>query len=772
MGQMQNPIVPPPGATGAPGETAVSSTASTPAPKNRVRARERLSALFTWFGFDPPGRWLAILTIFVLVDILVLSWIQVIAYNSYYTFSQDFGSFTQMFYTTTHDHLLLYYTSNIPSGSTGTFMAVHFAPLIFLLLPFYALAPGPATLLVMKIVVLAAGAFPAYGIASRRLGSPRWGLLLGTAYLVSPITMTLNWVDFDLEVFLPFLVLCAIYLLLRRRYFAFLIAWLLALATIETSVPFLLLFAAIALLGSFWGPGVLSKEDRVRERIALSTAVILAVIWLGLAYLVVHSYSPVGGAFGTSYASRYTVLGAQSFLQVLPQAILHPGNAGAALQYQGSDKIVYVLMLLGCFALLPLFGELRYLLPPVAWIALALLSNVQQLYSFGSQYLGYVSPFLFVGAVGGIAYLRPWVAAHLGTPGGPATDVAPSPGGRRRRWTLPRTEDALLPGVVVVAVVVTVGVGNPFLTHPAAGLSAVQFGFPTSDSHAALLDRIMALIPPSAGVLTTDHLFPQLSDRIDAFVLPPTELFSGSNSNNYNTSLNGFMSESNYVLLDYNLDPFPSQLIQGFGTFGGFGVEAAGDGIFLLERGWSGPPLPGFSIPTTTTYTSSGWASHSRGVAVNPSNQTFEYPVPRSVPPKANVTLWNGPVVSKIDPGMYALNVTYLLAPAAVGPLFAVQIVETPIILNITPYLVTSSGHHDSYNSILQPAVTLTSITVFGTSANQGKLSAGTASLSFEVSQLGNVKSVGITSTGGFWVLVTGFTLTWLGPPSNLDLTN
>jgi uncharacterized membrane protein len=758
---------PPPGVTGVREVTPDSPPPEGLVPHAHVGLRGRIDRVFTWCGFEPPGRWLAVLGLFVLLDIVVLSWVQVIAYNSYFTFSQDFGSFTQIFYTTTHDHVLLWYTSNIPSGSNGTFMAVHFAPLIFLLLPFYALAPSPATLLVMKIVVLALGAFPAYGIAHRRLGSPRWGLLLGTAYLVSPITMTLNWIDFDLEVFLPFFVLCAIYLLIRRRYFAFLIAWLFALATIESSVPFLLAFAVLALLGSFWGPRPVVREDRVRERIALSSAVFLAVIWLGLSYITIHSYSSLGGTFGSSYASHYTVLQAQSFLQVLPQAVLHPGPAGAALQYHGGDKIVYLLMLFGCFAFLPLFGEIRYLAPPFAWIGLALLSNTDQMYSFGSQYLGYVSPFLFAGAVGGLVYLRPWVAKHLVSPGGapvaPSLSVSP----HKPRWRLPRTEDALLPGVVVLAVVVTVGIGNPFLTHPVGAFTVIQYGLPSPTAHTALLNRIMALIPPTAAVLTTDHLFPQLSDRVDAYVLPSGETFAPTTS--YTNALNLFINESNYVLLDFTLDPNPSQLMQALGNFTGFGVEAAGGGIYLLERGWNGPPLAGFGGPATVTYTSAEWAdTKSKGVVINSANQTFDYPSPASVPVRTNVTLWSGPVLGKILPGEYELNVTYVLGGARQTPLFAVRAIESVTIVTPITTESTPAGQHYKYNYTQGPSLVVTSTNVTGTGANPRTQTAGTVTLNFEVSQLATIRSIGITTGVPFWILVTGFSMTWLGPPTTL----
>ncbi len=735
-------------------------------PKSRPYSglRNRITTAFRWLGFDPPDRWLVLLGAFVLCDILILCWIQVMAYYSYYTFSQDFGSFNQSFFTTVHNHLLLYYTANIPAGSNGTFMSIHFMPLAFLVLPFYAIAPGPATLLVIKVVALAAGAFPAFGIAHRRLGSPRWGAFLGTIYLLSPITMTLGWIDFDMEVFLPFMILCAIYFLIQRRYIAFLTFWILSLATIETVIPFLLLFILVALLGSFLGPKLLSQSARNRERFALVVALGLAIGWFLLAFLTLRYFSAVGGPFGSGYASHYQVLGAQSFEQVIPQALLHPNLAGAALSYQGSNKLAYVVLLFGCLAFLSFLGELRYLVPVFGWIALALLSNTAAMYSFGSQYLGYVSPFVFAGAIGGIAWARIQISGRA------VVSTTQPPDGRStarlRHWRLPRADETLVPGVLVVALVVAVAIGNPLLPHPAASLSSIQYGLPSPDAHTKLLDRIISLIPPTASVLTTSHLFAQVSDRPNAYVLPTAQSYAGTNS--YVGALDQFINDSNYVLLDFTLDGYNSQVMQGLGNYSGFGIEAASDGVFLLLRGWTGPPLPGFTTPNTVTYPASSLAfTSNKNLILHQSNGSFEYNASKA---SKSVTLWIGPSVNRVVPGEYNLTVTYRLDPSTTGPLVRLRATETPLTVTPVQYLNTSTGHHYTYS--FQRSVNQTLVGPVNLTASQGlhQMESGAVSITLDVSQLMNLGYSGLTVAGtAFWILVTGFSLTWVGPPPSFD---
>jgi uncharacterized membrane protein len=759
-----DPRVPPgasfsPGQSGGPvaGAGAFSPTPNEPAPAESLapdppRRRSSLDTVFDAMGFERPNRWLGFLLMAILVDAAVIAWLQVQAYNAFYTFSQDFGSFNQSFYTAAFHQQLFYYTSNLPAGTGGTFFSVHFSPLLFLLLPIYALYAAPTTLLIFKAVALALGALPVYGLAQRRLGSPAWGFGLGLAYLLSPLTMDLGWTSFDMEVFLPVLVLSSIYFLTRRRYVPFLVFWVLSLSVIETIGPLLALFMVFCILGAFLGPRLLSGPALFKERAVLLLALGISIGWIALAYLVTTSLAPVGATFGTGYATRYTTLGATSFVGVVPQAILHPNLAAAALQFQGSNKLAYVLLLFGCVAFLPFFGELRYLAPIGGWLVLSLLSNVNSLYAFGSAYLGYVNPFLFAGAIGGLVYLRPLVAHAFATSApDPVSVLRP----RRSRHEGALASRSALPIILGFAVIVSVGVGNPLQGSPAASLGSIHFGYPEQSAHTEFLHQVIGLIPDNASVLTTAHLFPEVSERANAYVLPSGELFA--NGNTYWGYLNLFINESSFVLLDFTLDGFVSQLMEYFGNYTAFGVLVDAQGVVLLERGWTGGPLANFWGGSQLAINATG-----ASVAVNPAT---EQRLPSaslffSNHGKVNAPIWSGPGIPRIAPGEYQVTLEYQLSGSTSGDVVKFEVTSLPFTVVPTTYLNSSVGHHYNYNFVRGSAAEVLAQTQLTTSSS---LSIQTANLEVNVSSLQSLTTVGTALGGSFSLQVYSVTINAVG---------
>ncbi|HEY1197617.1 MAG TPA: hypothetical protein VGG32_02680, partial [Thermoplasmata archaeon] len=79
-------------------------------------------------------------------------------------------------------------------------------------------------------------------------------------------------------------------------------------------------------------------------------------------------------------------------------------------------------------------------------------------------------------------------------------------------------------------------------------------------------------------------------------------------------------------------------------------------------------------------------------------------------------------------------------------------------------------GHHYTYS--FQRSINQTQIGPVNLTASQGlhQMESGTVSITVNVSQLMNVGYSGITVAGAaFWILVTGFSLTWVGPPPSFD---
>ena len=92
---------------------------------------------------------------------VVLSLVAVMRFNTFRTHAFDLGIFNQAFSTALQGRLFRE-TPDIALIPSGSFLGVHFNFLMWLLLPIYALAPRPETLLVLQSVFVALGAVPVF----------------------------------------------------------------------------------------------------------------------------------------------------------------------------------------------------------------------------------------------------------------------------------------------------------------------------------------------------------------------------------------------------------------------------------------------------------------------------------------------------------------------------------------------------------------------------------------------------------------------------------
>ncbi|MCB9795745.1 MAG: DUF2079 domain-containing protein [Alphaproteobacteria bacterium] len=94
--------------------------------------------------------------------------------------AQDLAFFNQILFNALEGRA---WTSPLLLEPTGFFEMVHFHPVFAAVLPVYALAPGPATLLLINVVVVFAAAFPLARLGREASGSPWFGLAAGLAFL-------------------------------------------------------------------------------------------------------------------------------------------------------------------------------------------------------------------------------------------------------------------------------------------------------------------------------------------------------------------------------------------------------------------------------------------------------------------------------------------------------------------------------------------------------------------------------------------------------------
>jgi len=535
-----------------------------------------------------------------------MSFFVLLRFYTFRTNAFDLGLFNQAFSTALKGKLF-YETPDqyiIPSGS---FLGTHFSLLMFLILPIYALFPFPQTLLILQTAVIALGAVPIYLVARGVLGRGRLPLVIAGLYLINPATLNMNLFDFHLEAFLPFFLGMFFYSYVSKRWKLYGVFLALSLITIDFAAILILAICLAQAIGSnstkatYWWPLQLGLNKQ--RKVILATTVVLSI---GVFYLTLY-FS--GVASGTSTSVQQMVGG---FVR-----------SGSTVANYPLLTEFWLLAFISVMCL-PLFapGKLVMVAP---WFLVTLLGGSLLTYSFGYQYAGaFVIPFLILGSIYGICKLR---------------------------------NSRLLYPVLAAAVVVCMAASplNPLTLGHLSGIAYEQ-GFSFPNSHDAVLGKALGFLPPNASVLTQNSLFTQVSNRMDAYVLPV-----------------GNKSSVEYVLAD-TTSPSYSQIIWGYESMksylptflasGSYGVVVNDDGVILLERGYIGPAL--LSGPTSYTYDSKTLSLYSGNLARDPTSVSGTVLMhSQSAHPG---TFWFGPYAS-LPPGEYQVTFHLKDGPTTNGTL-------------------------------------------------------------------------------------------------------
>src|SRR5690242_18787399 len=120
--------------------------------------------------------------------------------NSFGTKAEDLGIMDQTLWNTVHGHFMHQTICN-PIGDSNCLgdvsrFAIHFEPILALLAPLYLIAPSVTMLLILQVIVVALGAFPAYLLAARRLRNPLWGVVFASLFLLHPALLMTTIDDF------------------------------------------------------------------------------------------------------------------------------------------------------------------------------------------------------------------------------------------------------------------------------------------------------------------------------------------------------------------------------------------------------------------------------------------------------------------------------------------------------------------------------------------------------------------------------------------------
>jgi uncharacterized membrane protein len=427
-------------------------------------------------------------------------------FHSFRIYTWDLGIFNQALWTTLNGRLL-HYTAEPFYTSTGCFLGAHFAPILLLIVPLYAILPQPGTLLVISTLIVAAGAIPAYEIARFFLKKEKAAALLGLAYLVYLPLQGVTFSGFSLEAIAVTLFLFIILFLLKGDLKKLSLALILGLATHESSA------IVVAFIG-FYGMWYYKSPKNRGWKMSLIISVVSIVYFVFAQRMRVF----FGWTQRPSLWNEWQLIGVESPADLPTGILMNPIGAWSSLAYQWQTKAVFLAALFAPFAFLPLCG-FPGLLPAVPYLGMSLLSSYGLYYNVESHYGAFIAPFFFVAMVHGTMRIQ-----------------------KVRRFR---------PSVLKLAALTLLLSSASLLSFLPA-----HYTTPGSSEHDKIVHNFMAQIPQNASVLTQSNIFPHLSSRMHAYTIPPPLWAEEYRQVGEEILHNLSTVQIEYVLVDLNSEPY------------------------------------------------------------------------------------------------------------------------------------------------------------------------------------------------------------------------
>lgn len=454
--------------------------------------------------------------------------------------------------------------------------ATHVEPILFLIVPLYALWPDPRTLLWLQVAGMSLGALPLYGLALRRLHREWVALLIVVAYFLMPATEAVTLFDFHAVTFAPLFFFSAIYFLDRALAAQGVSFWLWPEEQSEpasqpqsaANVPptiFYLPSSTLYLLSSIFFLLALSTKEDISLHVFMiglyllflrrrwwEGGILLAVglAWFYVAFqVVIPAYRTAGGQ--SIYAAWFETLG-HTPLEIALSPFTKPDQVLALIFRPGSFPALGMITI--PLALLPWIGLPLFVLaaPSLAFSLLSQNPTLRQLETW--HYAAPMLPFVMLGAIDGLARINYWLS--------------------RTTHHASRITPYLFPLLLLL---------TSLIYHNLRGYSPLSQlpEWPEVTPHHELGRRLAATIPAEASVLAQAQLVPYVAHRYQLGI------WSGP-----------LITDYDYIWLDLSHPKFPNRfnshgdLLTGLTIVPEFGFAAAQDGYLLLQKGGPRIPIP------------------------------------------------------------------------------------------------------------------------------------------------------------------------------------
>lgn len=360
----------------------------------------------------------------------------------------------------------------------GHFLGNHAIFGMALWLPFYALNPGAESLLIIQATMAGAAAIPLYMFASTQI--PRWSaVIVAFAYLMFAPLHGPNFYDF--------------HELIPPLFFHFLLYWAIARDKrwlTAVLVPVLWSFREDVAVG-LTVLGVFLAITGIRPRLGLVLAAASGVWFVLIKFVIMPMY------WQTWFASIYKDLqapGTSGYGSVVQTILINPSYFLTTMLKE--SKLIYFLHMFAPLALLPARNWALLLLAIPGFAFSLLTTGYDPTLSISFQYTCHTIPYLFAASVLMLRVIGRGEAGVI-----------------KRRAVL---------GAIVLGILSHSYVFGAVLQHNTfvGGFSKVEFTMSKEERERyAAMQRLAAMIPPTASVAATENEVPHVAARLDAYTL-------------------------------------------------------------------------------------------------------------------------------------------------------------------------------------------------------------------------------------------------------------
>jgi uncharacterized membrane protein len=512
-----------------------------------------------------------VVLITVTVYAVVFSYLTILKYYAFRVYAADLGIVNQSLWTTLFSGRFLYSTVETLYVPSGVFFAIHFSPIMFLIMPFYAIFPSPETLLVLQSFIIGFGAIPIFWIARDTSKSRLTGVIFALLYLLYVPIQALNWHDFHMQAFLPLFFSLSIYYLIKNRWRRFFVFLILAMMC-EEHAAILVVFIGLYIGWRHKDQIPLLFKKRIlesKEFLMMPITVAMGAIWYFFTLWFRGTFFSINPDLAYEFvgAGNFSILGVRDIWEIPFAAVSQPLKFLELLSFDWQLKALYIVLFFAPLAFLSVFDSV--LLSAVPWIAFSMMSQTAVHHVLSKHhYSAYIISFIFIAGILGFKKVSERVAEKTKF------------GGAK----------GLLIGVLICSVVLS-AVSSPL--SPVLNIFYFGYyqdgGFPQVAQHEVLLSEVTQMVPSDASILTQDRIFPHVSSRLDAYVVPTSLLKNPSKRDLVVEYVNTIISKVDYILVDEKFDPYVSNFIVSLlsNNYDDFSLFASADNntIRLYKRG-------------------------------------------------------------------------------------------------------------------------------------------------------------------------------------------